>query len=161
MRQVILASGVTGGGGERGPLTLLSDREISADQPGKERQGKGRNGEMGKNWFSEPLKFVLGLPKWKLSTGKSISFHILDEQNTRQNTELKRVEEACCSKCFIVSVISFHVYFDKQVHKKLEKKPKQATKKKKKKIKPWILLNQMRTKKQMPAAALRHNFFLA
>ena len=44
---------------------------------------------------------------------------ILDEQDTRQNT---RVEEVCCSKCLIVSVISFLVYFDKQVHKKLEKK---------------------------------------
>ena len=43
---------------------------------------------------------------------------ILDEQDTRQN----RVEEVCCSKCFIVSVISFLVYFDKQVHKKKKKK---------------------------------------
>ena len=43
----------------------------------------------------------------------------LDEQDTRQNT---RVDKVCCSKCFIVSVISFLVYFDKQVHKKLEKK---------------------------------------
>ena len=33
-----------------------------------------------------------------------------------------------CSKCFIVSVISFLVYFDKQVHKKLEKN--EASKKK-------------------------------
>ena len=39
---------------------------------------------------------------------------ILDEQDTRQNT---RVEEVCCSKCFIVSVISFLVFFDKQVIK--------------------------------------------
>ena len=30
--------------------------------------------------------------------------------------------------CYIVSVISFLVYFDKQVHKKLEKKIKQAKK---------------------------------
>ena len=44
---------------------------------------------------------------------------VLDEQDTRQNT---RVEEVCCSKCFIVFVISFLVYFDKKVHKKNEKK---------------------------------------
>ena len=42
----------------------------------------------------------------------------MDKQDTRQNT---RVEEVCCTKCFIVSNMSFHVYFDKQVHKKLEK----------------------------------------
>ena len=45
----------------------------------------------------------------------------LDFGWTRYKTE-HRVEEVCCSKCFIVSVISFLVYFDKQVHKKLEKK---------------------------------------
>ena len=41
----------------------------------------------------------------------------MGEQDTRQNT---RVEEVCCTKCFIVSVVSFHVglYIDKQVHKK-------------------------------------------
>ena len=39
---------------------------------------------------------------------------------TRYKTE-HRVEEVCCTKCFIVSVMSFHVYFDKQAHKKLEK----------------------------------------
>ena len=39
---------------------------------------------------------------------------------TRYKTE-HRVEEVCCSKCFIASVVSFHVYFDKQSHKKLEK----------------------------------------
>ena len=49
---------------------------------------------------------------------------ILDEQDTRQNT---RVEEVCCSKCFIVSVISFLVFFDKQVIKNW-KKIKQAKK---------------------------------
>ena len=42
----------------------------------------------------------------------------MDEQDTRQNT----VEEVCCTKCFIVSVMSSHVYFNKQVHYKLEKK---------------------------------------
>ena len=44
----------------------------------------------------------------------------LDFGWTRYKTE-DRVEEVCCSKCF-VSVVSFLVYFDKQVHKKLEKK---------------------------------------
>ena len=39
----------------------------------------------------------------------------------RYKTE-HRVEEVCCSKCFIVFVISFLVYFDKKVHKKLKKK---------------------------------------
>ena len=55
---------------------------------------------------------------------------------TRYKTE-HRVEEVCCSKCFIVSVMSFHLYFDKQVHKKLKKKQKQKQKKlsKPKKIK--------------------------
>ena len=42
----------------------------------------------------------------------------------RQNTGVEKV----CSKCFIVSVISFLVYFDKQVHKKTGKKIKQAKK---------------------------------
>ena len=49
-----------------------------------------------------------------------------DEQDTRQNT---RVEEVCCTKCFIVSIVSFHIYFDKQVYKKLEKKLSQPKKK--------------------------------
>ena len=39
-----------------------------------------------------------------------------------------RVEEVCCSKCFIVFFISFLVYFDTKVHKKLKKKIKQANK---------------------------------
>ena len=39
-----------------------------------------------------------------------------------------RVEEVCCPKCFIVFDISFLVYFDKKVHKKLKKKIKQAKK---------------------------------
>ena len=75
---------------------------------------------------------------------------ILDEQ--KYKTE-HRVEEVCCSKCFIVSVISFLVYFDKQIHKKLEKN-KQA-----KKFKPWILLNQTCTEKQMRTTALRHRIY--
>ena len=45
----------------------------------------------------------------------------------RYKTE-HRVEEVCCSKCFIVFVISFLVYFDKKVHKKLKKEIKQANK---------------------------------
>ena len=73
---------------------------------------------------------------------------------TRYKTE-HRVETVCCSKCFIVSVISFLVNFDKQVHKKLGKKIKQG-----KKSKPWIFLNQRRTKKQMCAAPLRHSIYL-
>ena len=33
-----------------------------------------------------------------------------------------RVEEVCCTKCFIVSTVtSIHVCFDKQVHNKLDK----------------------------------------
>ena len=53
--------------------------------------------------------------------------------------------------------MSFHLYFDKQVHKKLKKKI--SKQKKKKKLKAWILLNQ----KQTHTAALRHTiyFFLA
>ena len=45
----------------------------------------------------------------------------------RYKTE-HRVEEVCCSKCFIVFVISFLVYFDKKVHKKKKKKNKHAKK---------------------------------
>ena len=48
--------------------------------------------------------------------------------------------------------MSFHLYFDKQVHKK---KINQAKKKK-----AWILLNQTRTEKQMRAAALQFFFSL-
>ena len=77
----------------------------------------------------------------------------MDEQDTRQN----RVEEVCCTKCFIVSVMSFHVYFDKKIHKNWKKKIS-----KKNKLKAWILLNQTRTEKQTRAAALRHTiYFLA
>ena len=47
---------------------------------------------------------------------------------TRYKTEHSFVE-VCCLKCFIVSVISFHVYFDKQVHKKTEKKKNKQAKK--------------------------------
>ena len=54
-------------------------------------------------------------------------------RRTRYKTE-HIVEEVCCSKCFIVSVVSFHLYFDKQVHKKKLNK-KLSKKKKRKKIK--------------------------
>ena len=80
----------------------------------------------------------------------------LDFGWTIYKTEHTRVEEVFCSKCFIVSVISFLVYFDKQVHKKLEKK---LSKQAKKKIKPWILLNQTRTERQRHVAALRHRIY--
>ena len=53
----------------------------------------------------------------------------MDEQDKRQNT---RVEEVCCTKCFIVSVMSFHVYFDKQVQKKKKNGEKIGKQKKKK-----------------------------
>ena len=43
-------------------------------------------------------------------------------------TQSYRVEKVCCSKCFIVSVMSFHLYFDKQVHKKLKKKARKQKK---------------------------------
>ena len=51
---------------------------------------------------------------------------ILDEQDTRHNTELKK---SVVQTVFIVSVISFLVYFDKQVYKKLEKSKQKNPKK--------------------------------
>ena len=48
---------------------------------------------------------------------------------TKYKTE-HRLEEICCSKCFVVSVIYFHVYFDKQVHKTKQNKTKTNKKKK-------------------------------
>ena len=53
-----------------------SDREISADLPEKRGKEKGvkiekkRRKIVKASHFSKPLKFVLGLPKWKFSTGK-------------------------------------------------------------------------------------------
>ena len=54
-----------------------------------------------------------------------------------------------------MSVIYFHVYFDKQVHINLEKKniSKQKT------LKTLILLNQMCTEKQTCTAALRYTIY--
>ena len=69
-------------------------------------------------WFFFPVssrrvrfEFVTALFSMKYGTC------FLNEHDTRQNT----VEVVCCSKCFIVSFISFHVYFDKQVHKNMKK----------------------------------------
>ena len=52
----------------------------------------------------------------------------MDEQDTRQSTELKK----SVVQSVLLCLTSFHVYFDKQVHKKLGEKIKQASKKKKK-----------------------------
>ena len=81
----------------------------------------------------------------------------LDEQDTRQNTELKKS---------VVQRVSIHLSYlflyilTSKFIKKLKKKKKLS---KQKKFKHWILLNQMRTEKQMRAAALRHRicFFLS
>ena len=79
---------------------------------------------------------------------------------TRYKTE-HRVEEVCCTKYFIVSVISFHVYFDEQFIKIWEKikqaKNKQTNTKTNKQQQQqlefcWI----KRAPKNKPAAALRH-----
>ena len=57
--------------------------------------------------------------------------------------------------CFIVSVMSFHVYFNKQVHYKLEKK-----KLSKQKLKAWILLNQTYTEKKNGCGSFEtYNYF--
>ena len=72
------------GGGCRVPPET-SDREISAELPGKRgkekgkteqkkkenRKGKVENLKMEERTFSKPLKFLLGLPKWEFSTGKN------------------------------------------------------------------------------------------
>ena len=63
-----------------------------------------------------------------------------------------RVEEVCCIKWFIVSVLCLFIYILTNNFKKW-KRIKQA---KKKKLKAWILLNQTCTEKQTCAAALRH-----
>ena len=110
-------SGVTGGGGQRGRVSLpppeTSDREISADLLGKKRQGKkGKGVKIEKKrrkivkgkveklqnevrtWglfffffffcFSlfKPLRFVLGLLKWKFSTKKK---HFTPGKKIRKN----------------------------------------------------------------------------
>ena len=75
----------------------------------------------------------------------------LDEQDTRQNKELKKSVVQSVSLC--LSYLFLYI-FDKKVHKRLKKKIS-----KQKKFKPWILLNQTRTEKQMRAAALRHRIY--
>ena len=87
-------SGVTG---TLPPPPETSDREISADLSGKEARKKLKHGEKKENWkreggklkwkegksrneeriffllftFSKRQQFVLGVPKWKFSTGKT------------------------------------------------------------------------------------------
>ena len=69
----------------------------------------------------------------------------------------QELKKSVVQSIYIVSVISFLVYFDKQVHKKKKLNKKKISKQKK--FKPWILLNQTRTEKQMRAAALRHRIY--
>ena len=76
---------------------------------------------------------------------------ILDEQDTRQNTELKKSFVQSVSLC--LSYLFLCILTSKFI-KKLEKKVS-----KQKKFKPWILLNQTRTKKQTRAAALRYRIY--
>ena len=71
----------------------------------------------------------------------------MDEQDTRKNTELKKfvVQSVLCLSCLFMYILTSKFI-------KNWKKIKQ----KQKKLKAGILLNQMRTEKQTPAAALRH-----
>ena len=63
---------------------------------------------------------------------------ILDEQNTRQNTELKK--SVVQSVLFCLSYLFMYILTSKFIKKWKKKKTKQAIKKKK--LKAWILLNQ-------------------
>ena len=75
----------------------------------------------------------------------------LDEQDSRQNTELKKSVVQSVSLC--LSYLFLFILtrkFIKNWKKKLSKQ---------KNFKPWILLNQTRTEKQMRAAALRHMIY--
>ena len=70
---------------------------------------------------------------------------------TRQNTELKKSVVQSVSLCF--SYLFLYILtrkFIKNWKKKLSKQ---------KNFKPWILLNQTRTEKQMRTAALRHMIY--
>ena len=65
-------SGVTGGGGGRG-----AECPLESSDPEIKRQGKAGGGELRRKLLkgrqkieNKPLKFVLGLPKWKFSTRK-------------------------------------------------------------------------------------------
>ena len=74
----------------------------------------------------------------------------MDEQDTKQSTALKK------------SVVSFHVYFDKQVHEKLERKSNKQKKKKKKKKKSLNFAESNAHRKTNARGALRHTiYFLA
>ena len=78
----------------------------------------------------------------------------LDEQDTRQNTELKKsvVQSVLCLSCLFIYILT----------SKFIKNWKKKKKNKQKKIKSWILLNQSRTEKQTRAAALRRtNYFFS
>ena len=78
----------------------------------------------------------------------------LDEQDTRQDTELKKsvVQSVLlCLACLFIYILT------SKLKKKTWKKIKQA--KKKKEVKAWILLNQTGTEKQMRTAALRHTIY--
>ena len=78
----------------------------------------------------------------------------LDEQDTRQNTELKKSVVQSVSLC--LTYLFLYILTRKFIKNWKKKISKQ------KNFKPWILLNQTRTEKQMRAAALRHDlFFLA
>ena len=79
----------------------------------------------------------------------------LDEQDTRQNTELKKSVVQSVSLC--LSYLFLYILTRKFIKNRKKKLSKQ------KNFKPWILVNQTRTEKQMRAAALRHMiyFFLA
>ena len=70
------------------------------------------------------------------------------EQDTRQNTELKK----SVVQSVLLCVTSFHVYFDKQVHKKKMEKHFNFNLK-------INFAESNAQQKQMRAAALRHRFF--
>ena len=78
----------------------------------------------------------------------------MDEQDTRQNIELKNsvVQSVLlCQLCLFMYILT---------SKYIKNGKKKLSIQKKKKIKAWILLNQMRTEKQTRAAALRHTIYL-
>ena len=75
----------------------------------------------------------------------------LDEQDTRQNTELKKYVVQSVSLC--LTYLFLYILTRKFVKNWKKKLSKQ------KNFKPWILLNQTRTEKQMRAAALRHMIY--
>ena len=74
----------------------------------------------------------------------------LDEQDTRQSTELKKLVVQSVLLCLS------HLYLTSKFIKHWEKK----LSKQNQKIKAWILPNQTRITKQMRKAALKHRIFL-